>query len=168
MEDRDPLFVDHLVHDVKDAVVRFWSNLHAVTYRVADGRVLNRVLGMTVVQLTTTGRRSGVSRSTMLTAPIVEPERVVLVASNGGDNRDPQWYGNVLACPDVTVTLEGTTSPMRAHVATSSERTELWCRIRRVTPTYDLYQSRTSRQLPVVVLEPTAGRAGPRAGRPEA
>ena len=141
MEDSDNLNVDRLVHDAKDAVVRFWSSLHAATYRVTEGRVLNRVLGMRVVQLTTTGRRTGASRSTMLTAPIVEPERIVLVASNGGDDRDPHWYGNVLACPDVAVTLEGTTSAMRARVATSSERTDLWRRIRSVTPTYDLYQS---------------------------
>ena len=58
-------------HDAKDAVVRFWSTLHAATYRVTDGRALNRVLGMRVVQLTTTGRRSGTRRPTMLTAPIV-------------------------------------------------------------------------------------------------
>jgi deazaflavin-dependent oxidoreductase (nitroreductase family) len=155
MEDRDNPLVDRLAHDAKDAVVRFWSSLHAATYRVTEGRVLNRVLGMRVIQLTTTGRRSGVSRPTMLTAPIVEQERIVLVASNGGDDRDPQWYRNVVACPDVSVVSEGTTSAMRARVATSSERADLWRRIRSVTPTYDLYQSRTTRTLPVVVLEPS-------------
>ena len=155
MEDRDNPQVDRLVHDAKDAVVRFWSGLHAATYRVTEGRVLNRVLGMRVIQLTSIGRRSGASRRTMLTAPIVEQDRIVVVASNGGDDRDPQWYRNVLACPDVSVLLEGTTSAMRARVAASSERSDLWRRIRSVTPTYDLYQSRTARTLPVVVLEPS-------------
>jgi deazaflavin-dependent oxidoreductase (nitroreductase family) len=164
MEDHDYLYLDRLAHDAKDAVVRFWSSLHAATYRVTEGRVLNRVLGMRVIQLTTTGRRTGGSRPTMLTAPIVEQERIVLVASNGGDDRDPQWYRNVLACPEVSVMLEGTTSAMRARVAAASERSDLWRRIRTVTPTYDLYQSRTTRELPVVVLEPTVG--GAKAGSP--
>jgi deazaflavin-dependent oxidoreductase (nitroreductase family) len=154
--DHDDLSGDRLAHDAKDAAVRFWSTLHAATYRVTEGRVLNRVLGMRVVQLTTTGRRTGAPRPTMLTAPIVERQRIVLVASNGGDDRDPQWYANVLACPDVSVLAEGTTWSMRARVATTTERSDLWRRIRAVTPTYDRYQSRTARQLPVVVLERTA------------
>ncbi len=142
-------------HDAKDAVVRFWSTLHAATYRVTEGRALNRVLGMRVVQLTTVGRRTGTRRPTMLTAPIVGPERIVLVASNGGDDRDPGWYRNVLAHPDVSVAVDGATFPMRARVATGSDRSELWDRIRALAPTYAYYQGRTSRQLPVVVLEPT-------------
>jgi len=144
---------DRLGHGSKDAFVRFWSTLHAATYRVTDGRVLNRVLGMSVVQLTTTGRRSGTPRPTMLTAPIVEPGCIVLVASNGGDDRDPQWYRNVLVRPEVSVMREGATTAMRARVATGTERSELWQRIRAVTHTYDHYQGRTDRQLPIVVLE---------------
>ncbi len=155
MDDREGLGGHHQGHDAKDAVVRFWSTLHAATYRVTEGRALNRVLGMRVVQLTTVGRRTGTRRPTMLTAPIVGPERIVLVASNGGDDRDPGWYRNVLACPDVSVTMDGATFPMRARVATGSDRSELWARIRAASPTYGYYQGRTSRQLPVVVLEPT-------------
>ena len=163
MGDHDYPRGDRLADEAKDAVVRFWSTLHAATYRVTGGKVLNRVLGMRVVHLTTTGRRSGVPRQTILTAPLVEGERIVLVASNGGDDRDPGWYRNVLACPDVSVTLEGTTSSMRARVATGSDRSELWSRIAAVTPTYTFYQGRTTRELPVVVLEPT-GPGGPSPG----
>ena len=137
----------------KDAFVRFWSSLHEATYRVTEGRALNQVLGMTVIRLVSTGRRSGQERSTMLTAPIVDGGDIVLVASNGGDDRDPQWYLNVLADPDVSVTHDGAESPMRARVAQGAERSDLWHRIRAVTPVYQVYQQRTARELPVVVLE---------------
>jgi deazaflavin-dependent oxidoreductase (nitroreductase family) len=152
---------DHRADGAKDAVVRMVSTLHAAVYRATDGKALNRVLGMRVIELTTTGRRSGLPRSTMLTAPLVEPDRIVLVASNGGDDRDPQWYRNILARPRVSVIMDGRTRAMGARVATGPERLDLWGQIRSVTPTYDRYQSRTSRQLPVVVLEPSGSGAGP-------
>ncbi len=146
--------IDRLGEGAKDAFVRFWSTWHEAVFRVTEGGVLNRVLGMTVIELTTLGRRSGERRTTMLTAPIAEEGMIVLVASNGGDERDPQWYRNILACPDVSVMVEGTTRKMHARVADSSERPALWHRICEVGPTYRFYQRRTTRQLPVVVLEP--------------
>jgi len=139
--------------DGRDAVIRFWSSLHEATYRVSGGRALNRVLGMPVVRVTTTGRRTGQLRSTMLTAPVVGNERIVLVASNGGDDRDPQWYLNLLAQPAVQVTQGHVGREFEGRVAQGSERSDLWRLIRTVTPIYELYQRRTSRELPVVVLE---------------
>jgi deazaflavin-dependent oxidoreductase (nitroreductase family) len=157
MRDQDAPFGDRMADGAKDAVVRFFSTLHAAAYQATDGKALNRVLGMKVVELTTTGRRTGSPRSTMLTTPLAEHDRIVLVASNGGDDRHPQWYRNILACPDVSVRLDGRLLAMHARVATDSDRSDLWRTIRSVTPTYDLYQSKTSRQLPIVVLEPSNG-----------
>lgn len=139
--------------EYKDAFVRLWSSLHEATYLITGGRALNRVLGMSVIRLVTTGRRTGAPVSTMLTAPIVEDERIVVVASNGGDDRDPQWYRNTLANPDVSVMHDGTLSAMRARVAHGAERVELWQRVRGVTPVYALYQRQTARELPVVVFD---------------
>lgn len=146
--------IDRMAVEARDAFVKFWSTCHEAVYRVTGGQLLNRVLGMTVVQLTTKGRRTGELRTTMLTAPIAEDGMVVLVASNGGDQRDPQWFRNILVCPDVSIMMGRDTKAMRAHVAVGSERRELWDRIRQVGPTYSGYQSRTTRELPVVVLEP--------------
>jgi deazaflavin-dependent oxidoreductase (nitroreductase family) len=140
--------------DVKDVYVKFWSTLHEAAFRVTDGRILNRVLGMSVIRLTTRGRRSGVPRDTMLTAPIVEVHRIVIVASNGGDARHPQWFHNLVANPEVVVTADGRTVPMRGRVANADERDRLWTEVRRVTPGYAIYQRLTSREIPIVVLEP--------------
>ena len=88
--------------NLKDVIVRFWTSVHEGVFRATDGRLLNRVLEMPVVRLTTVGRRSGMPRVAMLTAPISDADRVVLVASNAGDHRNPAWYLNLLAHPAVS------------------------------------------------------------------
>lgn len=152
--------VDRLATEGRDAFIRFWSSLHAATFQITDGRALNRVLGMPVIRLTTTGRRTGMPRSTVLTAPIVEADRIVLVASNGGDDRDPQWYLNLLARPEVRVARQGVEVDMRGHAAQARQRSDLWDAIRAVTPIYALHQRRTSRELPIVLLERRAPSPG--------
>src|SRR4051794_34864932 len=102
---------------------------HRVLVAISGGRLGGTVMGMTSVELLATGRTSGRRRSVMLTAPIFEPDRVVLVASKGGDDRNPDWYRNLTANPDVELTSRGTTRPMRAHTADDRERAELWPRI---------------------------------------
>ena len=80
---------------------------------------------MAAVELHTIGRKSGQRRSVMLTAPVREPGRVVLVASKGGDDRHPEWYLNLVADPDVELTIDGSTKPMTARTAAGAERAEL-------------------------------------------
>ena len=139
---------------VKDALFRVLTGLHRAIFRLSGGRLLGRAGGMPVVVLTTTGRRSGRRRRTVLTAPIVEGGRVVLVASYGGDRRHPQWFLNVQADRRVTVTLDGREVAMRARVADADEKAALWPRIVDAYPGYDAYQRRTDRDIPVVVCEP--------------
>ncbi len=149
-----------LANDAKDAFVKFWSTMHGAAFEATDGRILNRVLGMPVVRLVTVGRRSGEPRVTMLTAPIVELDRIVIVASNGGDSRNPQWFHNLVANPEVMVTAEGQTLPMRARVAESPERDELWDEVRAAAYGYDLYQRVTAREIPLVILAPISAEDG--------
>jgi deazaflavin-dependent oxidoreductase (nitroreductase family) len=106
------------------------------------------------VELHSTGRASGLRRSTLLAAPVYEPGRVVLVASKGGDDRHPDWYRNLSADPRVELTVNGITRAMVAHTASPSERAELWPRIVGAYQGYGHYQRRTERELPVVVCEP--------------
>jgi deazaflavin-dependent oxidoreductase (nitroreductase family) len=156
MSGRADLPLPQLTADAKDVFVKFWTTMHEAAYRVTEGRVCNRVLGMPVVRLTTVGRRSGLRRTAMLTAPIADRNRVVVVASNGGDARHPQWFHNLGSNPDAVVEVDGRTQPMRARVVDGEERDRLWGEIRRVTPGYAIYQRMTDREIPVVVLEPIA------------
>ena len=109
---------------------------------------------MPVLVLTTTGRKSGAKRSVMLTSPLQLGESYVLVASRGGDDQNPAWLHNLAADPAVEIELDGRTRPMRARVADAAERAELWPRIVADHANYGSYQSKTDREIPVVVLDP--------------
>jgi deazaflavin-dependent oxidoreductase (nitroreductase family) len=109
---------------------------------------------MPVVLLITTGRKSGKRRSTMLASPVHDDERVVLVASFGGDPRHPAWFLNVRDHPDVEVTMAGRHRRMRARVATEEEKAALWPAIVAAYANYGAYQRKTERDIPVVVLTP--------------
>ena len=137
-----------------DVFLKGMNQFHRTMMTMTGGRWGDRVAGMTTVELHTTGRTSGRRRSVMLTAPVYEPGRVVLVASKGGDERDPEWYRNLVADPDVELTVGGATEAMTARTATDAERAELWPRIVKASANYAGYQQRTSRQIPVVIVEP--------------
>jgi deazaflavin-dependent oxidoreductase (nitroreductase family) len=81
-------------------------------------------------------------------------DRVVVVASQGGLPKNPQWYLNVRANPEVTVQVRGEVRPMRARTATPEERAVLWPRLVELYADFDSYQSWTDREIPVVVCEP--------------
>ena len=130
------------------------ENGHRALLAVTGGRFPKRVAGMQPVELHVTGRTSGERRSTLLTAPIYEPGRVVLVASKGGHSDHPQWYKNLVANPEVELTIDGETLPMRARTATPDEKAELWPVITSRYKGYASYQRNTDRDIPVVICEP--------------
>lgn len=133
---------------------RVGTSAHRGLFRLTGGN--GRALGMPVAELVTTGRKSGQPRSTMLTVPVREPGRAVVVASFGGDDRDPAWLLNLRADPRVRLTIEGTTQEMVAREADESERAELWPKVVEANEVYETYQRRTSRRIPVVILEPAS------------
>jgi deazaflavin-dependent oxidoreductase (nitroreductase family) len=137
-----------------DAAHRVVNRFHRAVLALSRGRVLSAPFGMPAVELHTIGRRSGRRRSTMLAAPIHEKNRIVLVASKGGDDRFPDWYRNLVAQPDVDLTVGGRTRAMRARTASAAEKAELWPTIVATYQGYAGYQRRTSRDIPVVICEP--------------
>ena len=137
-----------------DLTVKGMNLLHRGLLKISGGRVGGNLLGMPAVELHTTGRKSGQRRSVMLTAPIHEPDRIVLIASKGGDDRHPDWYHNIVAEPDVEVTEGSTTRLMRARTATADEKAEMWPTIVAAYKGYAGYQKRTERDIPVVICEP--------------
>ena len=109
------------------------------------------------LELTTTGRKSGQPRSTMLTSPLQIGEALVVVASRGGDDHHPAWFLNIEADADVRVALAGRPAvPMRARVMSDAERGDLWPTITARFPNYAGYQRKTDRVIPLVLLEPVA------------
>ncbi len=137
-----------------DFGLKLMNSVHRAVRTLSGGRFGNRLMGMQALELCVIGRKSGQRRSLMLTAPIHDDTRTVLVASKGGDDRNPEWYLNLTANPDVEVTIEGTTIPMRARTATAAEKAELWPTIVAAYKGYAGYQKRTDRDIPVVICEP--------------
>ena len=127
---------------------------HRALLKITGGRYPRRILGMQPVELHTVGRVSGQRRSTMLTAPICEEDRVVLVASKGGYQDNPDWYKNLAANPKVELTIGERTRAMTARTASPEEKAELWPRIVAAYKGYAGYQRNTDRDIPVVICEP--------------
>jgi deazaflavin-dependent oxidoreductase (nitroreductase family) len=104
--------------------------------------------------LHTTGARTGKERVNPLVYT-TDGDDLVVVASKGGAPTNPDWYHNLLANPDVTVEVGTDTMPVRARVAEGAERERLWSHQVEVMPGFAEYQAKTSRTIPVVVLERT-------------
>ena len=130
------------------------ENGHRTLLKATGGRFPRRMLGMQPVELHHVGRKSGRPRSTLLTAPICEDDRIVLVASKGGHPDHPDWYKNLVAGPEVEIVVDDERRAMRARTASPDEKATLWPEIVAVYKGYDGYQRSTDRDIPVVILEP--------------
>ncbi len=137
-----------------DIQLKFLNAIHRPLFRLSKGRIAGTGAGMPVLVLTTTGRKSGQKRPTMLTSPLQFEDSIVLVASRGGDDRNPDWFLNLRADPQVEVEMDGVMRPMTAHVADATEKADLWPKIVADHDNYAGYQKKTDRDIPVVVLTP--------------
>jgi deazaflavin-dependent oxidoreductase (nitroreductase family) len=140
--------------EVRDSPRR-WVAQHIRRYVETDGRSGHRWSGMNTLLLTTRGRRSGALHRTALIYGLVEG-RYVVVASDGGAPRHPNWYLNLVAHPEVEVQVGPDRFAGRARPATPRERLALWSMMASILPQYDSYQRRAERAhrtIPVVILE---------------
>jgi len=138
-----------------DLTLKAMNAVHRTVLTLTRGRVGWTASNMPVLELTTTGRRSGQPRTVMLTSPLQEGSTIVVVASRGGDDTAPLWYRNLCANPTVKVSFQGR-SPveMHARVASAEERARLWPLIVADHSNYADYQTRTQREIPLVLLDP--------------
>ena len=120
---------------------------------VADFRAHDpKFSGRKILLLTTTGARSGTPHTTPMTYAR-DGDRVLVIASNAGAERHPDWYHNLVVHPTVTVELADETFQARARTAEGEERANLWAQIIAQMPFFADHQARVSRQIPVVILE---------------
>jgi deazaflavin-dependent oxidoreductase (nitroreductase family) len=134
------------------------TRVHRALYRLSGGRVGGNLAGIRVLLLTTLGRRSGLPRALPLL--YIEAENgYVVVASNAGDDRDPDWWKNLLARPEASVQVGRERHAVRARRATPEEEAALWPKLIAAYGPYARYRERTRRVIPVVVLERAWSRA---------
>jgi deazaflavin-dependent oxidoreductase (nitroreductase family) len=121
-------------------------------FRANDGKVGGMFEGAPMLLLTTTGAKSGQQRTTPL-VHTQDDDRLVIVASYAGAPKNPAWFHNLVANPEVTIELPGETFPARAVVASGAERDRLFAKHAKAMPNFNEYQSKTERVIPVVVLD---------------
>jgi deazaflavin-dependent oxidoreductase (nitroreductase family) len=138
-----------------DLALKLMNGFHRAVLKLSGGRLGWTGGGMPVLELTTTGRKSGQPRTVMLTSPVQEGETIVIVASRGGDDTHPAWFLNLRDQPEVEVVFQGKPKQrMRASVATEEQRSRLWPKVTEKYRNYAQYQTRTAREIPLVLLEP--------------
>jgi len=138
-----------------DRYLKLMNGAHKGLLRLSGGRFGWAAMDMPVLVLTTTGRRSSQPRSVMLTSPHQEGQRMVIVASKGGEDSHPAWFLNLRENPQVRVSVKDTPDvPMVARVASSEERDRLWPIVAHKQARYAQYQAKTDREIPLVLLEP--------------
>jgi deazaflavin-dependent oxidoreductase (nitroreductase family) len=136
-----------------DLTFRVIGAIHRPVYRLTGGRIGGKIGASPVLLLTTTGRKTGRQRTQpLLYAPAGDGYAVI--ASKGGADAHPLWFRNLQANPQVEVTIGRVTRQMRAREAEGGERDRLWRALADRYSGYDRYATRTSRRIPVVVLEP--------------
>ena len=141
-----------------DLALKAMNRVHRIVLGATRGRLGWRASGMPVIELTTTGRRSGQPRETMLTSPYQEGSTIVIVASRGGDDHHPAWYLNLRDHPEVTVSMGGKPAQrMRGEIADPEDRARLWPLVTADHRNYAGYQRKTKREIPVVLLRPIDG-----------
>jgi F420H(2)-dependent quinone reductase len=129
-----------------------WVSAQVEQYEATGGKEGGTLEGAPCVILTTKGRKSGKLRKTPLMR--IEHEGVyAVVASLGGAPQHPVWYLNLVANPDVTLQDGDKVLDFRARTATPEEKRHWWPRLTAVWPPYSEYQSKTERDIPVVLLE---------------
>jgi deazaflavin-dependent oxidoreductase (nitroreductase family) len=130
--------------------------IHRVLYRASGGRIGATIWSLPIVLLTTVGRTTGKQRTTPLCALPID-DRFIVIASFGGLDRPPNWWLNLEQSPAATLQIGRKRYPVAARTTSGEERAELWARVTDRAPGYLSYARRTTREIPVVVLEQTNG-----------
>jgi deazaflavin-dependent oxidoreductase (nitroreductase family) len=129
-----------------------WVADHVRRYTSSGGKSGHRWSGVYTLLITTRGRKTGILRRTALIYA-QDGEHYVVVASNGGKNKNPSWYLNLLENQEVQVQVGAEIFAARAYPATAEERPRLWELMTSIFPMYENFNKKTSREIPVVIIE---------------
>jgi len=138
---------------VRDPTVKRMSSWHRALYRITGGVIGRRLVANDMLLLTTRGRATG-NEHTVPLLYLRDGECLVVVASYGGRDRHPEWYLNLVTEPSVTAQIGRKRKSFRARTAGDDERERWWPRVVAAYSDYAVYQGRTERQIPLIMLEP--------------
>ena len=136
-----------------DMFFKIMTRIHIFLYRKSRGKIWNKMIGMPVLLLTTTGRKSGQPRTT----PLVfqrDDDDYLIVASKGGSDSHPAWYFNLETTPEVRVEVGGQAFAARVTITKDEERDQIYERFKSISDNFVRYEQMAQRTIPVVRLTP--------------
>ena len=137
-------------------IIRLFMALHIFLYRMTKGKFGGQMGPNAILLLHSVGRKSGQAR----VSPLVyfrDGENYVVTASNGGGERHPGWYFNLKQQPATKIEVMDAVLPVTARIAAGEERSRLWTKLTANSPQFIDYEKKTSREIPLFVLEPVSG-----------
>lgn len=141
------------MHPLVESVLAPLLGVHQWLYEVSDGRIGTSLGGRPMLLLRTVGRKTHAPRTAALLY-VRDGEAWAVIASKGGAPHHPGWFHNLVAQPDVEIQIGRERIPVRARVAEGEQRARIWARADEVNQgQYTVYQARTKRPIPVIVLE---------------
>ncbi|MEQ1888833.1 MAG: nitroreductase family deazaflavin-dependent oxidoreductase [Alphaproteobacteria bacterium] len=132
------------------------SRLHVWFYRVSGGRIGGRMFNAPIVLLTTTGHKSGLQRTIPLLYLDAADASYAIVGSYAGADKPPAWVVNLDKTPRAQIQIGARTTNVNASKASAERKAELWPRLVALYPDYQVYQDRTTRDIPVILLTPAS------------
>ncbi|HEY0755291.1 MAG TPA: nitroreductase family deazaflavin-dependent oxidoreductase [Ktedonobacteraceae bacterium] len=132
----------------------FFVKVQVFLYRLSGGSIAGTFRGIPILLLTTMGRKTGTKRTKPLIY-LMDNDQMVLVASHGGTPTHPSWWRNLQQTPHAEIQIKRTLQQVEAREATLEERERLWPKLVALYPDYETYQKRTTRIIPIVLLQRT-------------
>jgi len=136
------------------SIFRTFMALGTYLYKISNGKIGGRIAGLEVLLLTTTGRKTGKKRTTPLGYFKDQQGSYIIIGSNAGFDTHPAWFLNLKRQPHVTIQVKDRQVEVDAEVAEPKTRNQLWAQLIKLAPFYDNYTKKTSREIPVVILQP--------------
>jgi deazaflavin-dependent oxidoreductase (nitroreductase family) len=134
--------------------LKLGSVAHAGLYRATGGKLFGRMGKSPILLLNTVGRKTGKKRTSPLLY-VMDGEDFIIIASKGGAPTHPAWYLNLRANPEATVEIGDREVHVEAEVADPKEKARLWQKMVEMYPTYNAYQRKTEREIPLLLLHPS-------------
>ena len=135
----------------KPRTIRLIGRFHAWLWTLTHGRFVDAAKKAPFLLLTTKGRKTGRLRTTPVLY-LEDGSDLIVVASFGGNDMDPAWYLNLKQCPEAEIVIRGERRRVTSSEITSEEKELIWRRLVKLYPQFDVYQQRTSREIPLMRL----------------